>query len=189
MTPLFQLFSLVWISVCVCCGAAEAARLQTWSSDGRSGRVLDGAGRQAMQIRSRSENVEVLDVLAENTGILDDFHEKGAEVVEVLAENTRDFEVLQGEGVEGLEVLVKKREGFLCGPVPAGFRFQHRDRLPRDWGRGRRFVSITSPDDTKTSASCFATQITAGDGGGQKWKDDGGRERDGKLLLLVRELS
>jgi hypothetical protein len=48
-------------------------------------------------VRSRSENVEVLEVLAENTGNIDDFGEKGAEVVEVLAENTRDCDAWAGQ--------------------------------------------------------------------------------------------
>jgi hypothetical protein len=78
--------------------------------DAMSDGVLQSMWRQGF---SRCENVEVLEVLAENTGNLDVFREKGAEVVEVLAENTKDFDAWQEKGVEGLEVLAKYRGGFV----------------------------------------------------------------------------
>jgi hypothetical protein len=113
MVPLLHLFSLVWHSVAACCCAAEATRWQAWFSGVRGGRLSRGAGRQAMRTRSRSESVEVLEVLAEYTGNFDDFGKKRAEVVEVLAENTRDCDAFREKWVEVVEVLVRKSKGVL----------------------------------------------------------------------------
>jgi hypothetical protein len=91
MVPLFQFFSLVWLSVTACCCAVVARRLQTWFSGRRSGRLLHGVGRQAIRVRARSENAARVECLAKNTRNLDDFHENGAARVECLAKKPSGF--------------------------------------------------------------------------------------------------
>jgi hypothetical protein len=68
---------------------------------------------------SRSENVEVLEVLAKNTGNFVDFDQKQVEVVEVLAENTRDFDGFGGQRLEVVEVLAME-----AGERESGLKMQ-----------------------------------------------------------------
>jgi hypothetical protein len=72
-------------------------------------------GQQPMRMRTPCKNAACVECLSGNTGIFDDFQEKGAARVECLAENTRDFDVFHEKGATRVECLVKSFSGHPFG--------------------------------------------------------------------------
>jgi hypothetical protein len=74
--------------------------------------IFGGVFRALAHHRALCENAARVECLAENTGIFDDFQEKGAARVECLAKNTRDFNDFHERGAARVECLVKKSRGL-----------------------------------------------------------------------------
>jgi putative DNA primase/helicase len=94
--------------------ARSALKVQAYREKvpGRWWICLEEYDRAKEAAASRSENAEVVEVLAENTGNFNDLGQKQAEVVEVLAENTGNSDEFRGEVAEVVEVLGEPEWGF-----------------------------------------------------------------------------